>query len=74
MKNKLKQFYEILTFQLPEGYAMGYIFSYADTRQLDIYGEWEKVKRKRWFIFREPNFYYKKRMLMSVCRRKGLCK
>lgn len=43
-------------------YQQGLIFSYATGKQLDIYGEWYKVKRKKFLFLKEPDSMYKKRL------------
>lgn len=43
-------------------YQQGLIFSFASGKQLDIYGEWYRVKRKKFLIFKEPDSIYKKRL------------
>jgi hypothetical protein len=62
---------EILRFELPEIYSEGLLFSLANTRkEFDFFGEKEGVKRKKWFIFYEPNFIYKKRILEKALKNK----
>jgi hypothetical protein len=43
-------------------YCQGILFSVSSGKQLDIYGEWYKVKRKRFLFIKEPDFFYKKRL------------
>lgn len=46
----------------PKGCGVGVIFSTANSRQLDIYGAWKKLERRRLWIFKEPDNLFKIRI------------
>jgi hypothetical protein len=61
----------VITLKLPEGYQLGLMFNLATGKQLDIYGEYENLKRKRWLIFKELDFLYKRRLIKNAILKVG---
>ena len=55
-------FEEYKPLKIPDGMAEGLIFNRADSRQLDIYGEWVGVKRRKFLFIKEPSFLFKIRI------------
>lgn len=55
---------------LPEGFAFGYLFNVATGKEVDVFGEAAGLKRKRWWIFKESDRSYKKRIALTSLRRK----
>lgn len=58
--------------KLPDGYSKGFIFNIATGRQVDLYAEWSGLKRKKWFIFKEPDWSLKNRILKAELEKQGL--
>lgn len=57
--------------ELPEGKEYGFIFSISTGRQLDVYGKIHNTPRKRWLIFKEPDFIYKHRIVKKALVKEG---
>jgi hypothetical protein len=45
------------------------LFNTATGKELDAFGEYVGVKRKRWLFFKEPDFFYKTRIIEAVDKR-----
>lgn len=56
--------------KLPEGVSTGFLFNIASGKQVDLYGEWNGLTRKRWWIFRETDAAFKKRIVAKVLAEK----
>jgi hypothetical protein len=55
-------FEEYKPLKIPDGMSEGLIFSKANSRQLDIYGEWVGVKRRKFLFIKEPSNLFKIRI------------
>lgn len=46
----------------PDDMSEGLMFSYSTGRQLDVFGEYAGIKRKKFLFTKEPDFLYKLRI------------
>lgn len=56
--------------KMPNGMSDGLMFSRSTGRQLDIFGEYEGLKRRNLSCIKEPDFLYKIRLRNSAIKGK----
>lgn len=53
---------EYMPLKTPEDMSEGLLFSFATSKQLDIFGEMVNIKRRKIGLFKEPDRFYKVRL------------
>jgi hypothetical protein len=59
----MKLINDYIPVKMPDGFSIGILFSSCHRKQLDVYGEWYKAKRRKFWFIKELDCLYKIRLI-----------